>query len=140
MRLSGLVEKKSKSLDDVEQYSCRDCIEIAGVPESEEEDTNEIVVKVAWESLLVYKYHMMIFLYFVVYQSHDSAPLQNMALHVSAVGKHPKIIIKFVRRATKERFYHLCKQEIWDCQVYLTIKRSCLRASPQKIRNYLTNV
>ena len=140
VRLSGLVEQHSKSLNDIEQYSRRQRIEIAGVPESEEEDTNEIVVKVG-EIIGVQVSHDDIS------ASHrlPKPRFSTAARHgpVSAVGKHPKIIVKFVRRATKERFYQARKHLKSSSTRYLglsTTKYSSLRASPQKIRNYLMNV
>ena len=46
LRLSSIVEHQSIQINDIEQYSCRDCVEIAGVPEVEDENTNELVLKI----------------------------------------------------------------------------------------------
>ena len=89
-------------LDELEQYQRRDCVEITGIPTSDDEDTNDIVLNVA--DLLD-----------VNIEESDisiSHRLQaNTKFWTDANGlKHPPsppaIIAKFVRRDVKERFYN----------------------------------
>ena len=46
LRFSSIVEHQSIQINDIEQCSRRDCVDIAGVPEIEDENTNELVLKI----------------------------------------------------------------------------------------------
>ncbi|XP_048576861.1 uncharacterized protein LOC116604220 [Nematostella vectensis] len=45
-KMAGDLNTKKKSLDDIEQYSRRDCLEIKGVPLTPTENTNDVVKEV----------------------------------------------------------------------------------------------
>ncbi|CAB4032720.1 Hypothetical predicted protein, partial [Paramuricea clavata] len=40
LRLSTIVDQQSKELNEIEQYSRRDCVEISGLPQETDEDLN----------------------------------------------------------------------------------------------------
>ena len=46
IRLSQIVEEMKVNLNEMEQYSRRDCCEITGIPKTPDEDTNDLVIKV----------------------------------------------------------------------------------------------
>ena len=46
-KLSNLANGLSKELNDIQQYLCRDCCEITGIPPVQDESTDEIVIKIA---------------------------------------------------------------------------------------------
>lgn len=87
-----------KSLNDLEQYTRRDCLEIRGIPlpeESQEEDTNDIVLQLS---------HKM------------GIPLERNDISVShrirssRASVDPAIIVKFVRREMRESLYRARKR------------------------------
>ncbi len=90
------VKMLKESVNDLEQYLRRDCVEICGIPlNNDQEDTNNIVIKVA-EVIGV-----------------DIAPTDISVSHRlpkrAARGRsesNQNIIVKFVRRDVKEKFYH----------------------------------
>lgn len=103
-RLSTLVAHTVEELNNVQQYSRRDCVEISGIPEIRDENTNKLVIAVGT-------------LIGVQVNESDislSHRLPNTkASYVSAVKNNSqssnnisKIIVKFTRRDVKEKFYH----------------------------------
>ena len=98
--LSSANDLKSvqKSLNDLEQYTRRDCLEIWGIPlpeESQAEDTNEIVLQLSQKM---------------------GIPLERNDISVShrirssRTSVDPAIIVKFVRREMRERLYRARKR------------------------------
>ena len=97
--LSSANDLKSvqKSLNDLEQYTRRDSVEIRGIPlpeESQEEDTNEIVLQLSQKM---------------------GIPLERKDISVSHRIRRrslvdPAIIVKFVRREVRERLYRTRKR------------------------------
>ena len=94
-----VLEKNVTSLEDkcneLEQYSRRDCLEIKGIPIIKQEDTNEIVLKVA-ELVGVDDL-----------SNEDISISHRLPLSKNYRGKRtdPAIIAKFVRREDKEKLY-----------------------------------
>lgn len=88
----------SAAHNDLEQYVRRECVEIRGIPlpsSQSKEDTNEIVLKVA---------NLMD----VDIEDRDisiSHRLRNSESYKGKGNKCPPIIVKFVRRITKDKFY-----------------------------------
>ena len=97
--LSSANDLKSvqKSLNDLEQYTRRDSVEIRGIPlpeESQEEDTNEIVLQLSQKM---------------------GIPLERKDISVShrirsRSSVDSAIIVKFVRRELRERLYRARKR------------------------------
>ena len=85
--------KVKETCNDLEQYSRRECVEIHGIPPTQDdestEDTNEIVCKIG--ELIGFEIESQ-----DISVSHRLPTKGNWA---------PAIIAKFVRRETKEDFY-----------------------------------
>ena len=88
-----------KGNDDLQSYLRRDLLEIHGVPMSEDEKTDEIVLKVA--KLIVLD---------LVLNVNDISISHRLP---AAMGRVPVIIAKFVRRSVRDRFFN-CKRELHD--------------------------
>jgi hypothetical protein len=84
----------SDSCNDLEQYSRRDCLEIQGIPQSKDEDTNDIVKKVGD-------------LMGIEVDEDDISISHRLSMSNKYKGKrfNLPIIVKFVRREMKEKFY-----------------------------------
>ena len=101
LRLSNVVKQHSEVISNIEQYSRRDCVEISGLPEESDEDTNALTIKVG--SLMGLKINES-----DISVSH-CLPLKRQSQSYSSrlrpragavsntVDQHPKIIVKFVR-------------------------------------------
>ncbi|EDO29108.1 predicted protein [Nematostella vectensis] len=102
--MAGDLNTTKKSLDDIEQYSRRDCLEIKGVPVTPTENTNDVVKKVGE--------HMKVeILEEDISTSHRlPAPRPNPNQRPAKPGVHvnmptASIIVKFARRDVRDRFY-----------------------------------
>lgn len=106
LRLSSIVEHHSVQINDIEQYSRRDCVEIAGVPEGEQENTNELVMKIGNLIGVNINESDISVSHRLPKPSYSSRAREGMP---GFNTNHPKIIVKFVRRVTKEQFYRARK-------------------------------
>ena len=102
--LEGKVSALKSICNDHEQYSRRECLEIQGIPlppkgSTIRENTNELVLKVG---------NVM----GVQINKDDISVSQRLPMRQSYMGKRsvPAIIVKFVRRDTKELFYRAQKK------------------------------
>ena len=120
-----------KDSNDVRQYTRRDCLEIRGIPETKDEDTNSIVKRVG-DLMDIYLGDEAISI------SHRIPVSKNYK------GKNsmPAVIVKFVRRDVKDRFYK-ARTKLKDCtirdldygednQIYIN---ECLTERNQRIFN-----
>ena len=83
-----------------EQYTRRDCLEIRGIPVQQGEDTNDIIIKLGSKiGVEVNKNDISV--------SHR-LPLGGKAARSDTV--YPTIIVKFVRRDVRERYYRARKE------------------------------
>jgi exoribonuclease R len=46
LRLSNVIKQSNEALSNTEQYTRRVCVEIRGIPEEQDENTNELTIKV----------------------------------------------------------------------------------------------
>lgn len=92
--LTNELNQLKKSMNDLEQYSRRDCLEIHGVPATDKENTSEIVVNVA--KLLN-----------VDLKPDDISVSHRLGTRKSDSGKQqtPGIIVKLTRRELREKLY-----------------------------------
>lgn len=97
--LESKVTDVEKGNDDLQSYLRRDLLEIHGVPVSEDEKTDEIVLKVA--KLIVPD---------LVLNVNDISISHRLP---AAMGRIPVIIAKFVRRSVRDRLLN-CKRELRD--------------------------
>jgi hypothetical protein len=101
LRLSGVVDQQKSELNDIEQYLRRDCVEILGLPHEKDENLNDLVLRLG--SLMNVELH------------EDDISIthrlpvsrnENQRVTRSSANTFPKVIVKFTRRSTKEKFYH----------------------------------
>jgi hypothetical protein len=114
LRLSAIVNQQSEDINDMEQYSRKDCVEISGLPEEPGENTNALTIKVAslmgsnLEEKDISISHR-IPSNAQQNQSYSSRlrPREGSALNkINLANQFPKEIVKFARRGTKDQFYH----------------------------------
>jgi chromosome segregation ATPase len=93
------VRQLTDSVNDLEQYSRRECLEIQGIPLKNFDDTNSIVVNVGE-------------LMGINIKEEDISVSHRLPIRSNYRGKQadPTIIVKFVRRHTKEIFYRARKE------------------------------
>ena len=109
LRLSKIIEEIKDNMNDMEQYSRRECCEITGIPETPDEDTNDLVIKVgALMDIELDEDDIS-----VSHRLPTPSYASRVAMAPSSRPNHttiqPKIIVKFVRREAKELLYTNCK-------------------------------
>ena len=101
-QLQRQVDETQAQLEDLEQYSRRNCLLVHGIPESSQEDTNAVIRELAKDKL-----------------EQDISPLDIDRSHrlgqrgkKDAKGRqlHRPIIIKFSRYSTRSQFYDARKR------------------------------
>lgn len=103
MQSSSDIIVHSKAMNDLEQYSRRDCIEIRGVPFTQEESTDDIVEKVGE-------------IIGVDLETDDISISHRLADKVitrndgTQIKRDPAIIVKFTKRSTRDEFYYSRKK------------------------------
>lgn len=90
--------QNSNDINDLEQYSRRDCLEIRGVPQSKDEDTDEIVKKIG-DLMDVDLDDNDIS---VSHRLSDGFQTRSDGVQIKRV---PAIIVKFIRRSDRDEFY-----------------------------------
>ena len=90
-RLNNSIKQLEEDLNELQQYSRRDCLEIRGIPFHQDEDTDDTVKKVA--ELID------------VDVEDDEISISHRLPTDSKVKRDPAIIVKFVRRNTRDEFY-----------------------------------
>lgn len=98
-KLDDKVRQLETQSNDVRQYTRRDCVEIHGIPPTRDEDTNSIVREIG-DLMEVYL------------DEKDISISHRLPLGKKYKGKlsTPAIIVKFVRRDIKDKFYKARKQ------------------------------
>ena len=86
----------------IEQYSRRECVEISGLPVEAEENTTDLAIKVAsLMDLDLNERDISVSHRLPQRRTSDGATSRE----VDHARRFPKVIVKFVRRETKELFY-----------------------------------
>ena len=114
LRLSKIAEHHKDEINDLQQYTRRDCVEIYGLPQQMNEDTNQLVIKVGSLMGLDIKMTDISISHRLPQNtnSYSSRLRSRDGNRSSAVSKFPKLIVKFTRRETKELFYQSRKKLI----------------------------
>lgn len=134
--LDNMKMSSGKSLDTMEQYSRRNCLRIAGVPESPEENTDDIILDIAKSANVALSLHD-------IDRSHRLQP--RKPLNTDQSSRPRDIIIKCVSYRSRDAFfrakYHLKNSQCYS-NVYinedLTRNRAALLKSARnlvKIKN-----
>ena len=101
LRLSNVIKQRSETLRNIEQYSRRDCIEISGILEESDKDTNELKIKIgSLMGLNIHKNDISVSHRLPIKgqsQSYSSRLRPRAGAVSSAIHQHPRIIVKFVR-------------------------------------------
>ena len=99
LNLSNQLHVQKESINDVEQYIRRECLEISGIPQLPQEDTNEIVIKVGkLIGVNVGKADISVSHRLPTKVSYSNTVSRGRAFP-------PKIIANFVRRDIRDQFY-----------------------------------
>ena len=109
-KLSNLANGLSKELNDIQQYLRRDCCEITGIPPVQNESTDEIVIKIALLMGLNLNVKEISVSHRLPtrgksYSSRLRLATRSSGRNVDPALQYPRIIVKFVRRETKDLFY-----------------------------------
>ena len=95
LRLSGILERHSTELNEIEQYSRRECVEISGLPVEAEENTTDLAIKVAsLMDLDLNERDISVSHRLLQRRTSDGATNRE----VDHALRFPKVIVKFVRR------------------------------------------
>ena len=99
-------------IDNLEQYSRRDCLEIRGIPESTQESTDEIIMDLG----LMIGVHI---------QHDDISTSHRLPVRDSIdINTDPAIIVQFVRRHVRDAFYKAKKNLKDKSSKYLGFHRT----------------
>ena len=105
LRLSKIIEEMKDNINDMEQYSRRECCEITGIPETPDEDTNDLVIKVGALMDIELDEDDISVSHRLPTPSYASRVAMASSSRPNHTTIQPKIIVKFVRKETKELFY-----------------------------------
>jgi hypothetical protein len=110
LRLSNITKAQDEEINNMQQYSRRDCVEISGIPEEPDENTDALTVKIG--SLMGIRIHESDIsishrLPQKVQNESYSSRLRSREGTTSGnrANRFPKIIVKFARRSVKDQFY-----------------------------------
>ncbi|XP_028518224.1 uncharacterized protein LOC114576195, partial [Exaiptasia diaphana] len=90
-------------INELEQYSRRDCLEIRGIPQSRDEDTDEIAKKVGELIDVDLEYDD-------ISTSHRLSEGPQTRSDGVQVKRIPAIIVKFTKRSARDEFYQARKR------------------------------
>ena len=93
------------SLNNLEQYSRRECVEISGIPEVEGENTDDIVIKVGSLIGLEITKNDISVSHRLPKPSYSAAVREGPQSSSNTSSRAPNVIVKFVRRETRDHFY-----------------------------------
>ena len=104
--LTNRLQSCETCLNNLEQYSRRECVEISGIPEVKDENTDDIVIKVGSLIGLHLAKNDISVSHRLPKRSY-SAALREGPRQASSTSssRAPNIIVKFVRRETRDHFY-----------------------------------
>ena len=84
-------------IDNAEQYSRRDCLEVRGVPKQDAEENTDEIVQTIGEFIGV------------AIDANDISVSHRLSVSNVVRNRDPAIIVKFVRRNVRDRFYNAQK-------------------------------
>lgn len=108
LRLSKTISEVEEVMSDMQQYTRRECCEIAGIPMQPGEDTNDIVVRIGSLMGLELEESDISVSHRLPVPSYSSRMNNSSTSRPRSPGpalQLPKIIVKFVRRDAKEKFF-----------------------------------
>ena len=101
--LSNVCASLKVAIDELEQYSRRDCLELRGIPSSRDENTDDIVIKVAsLVNINIKKEDIS-----VNHRIRNSGIRGGSTVNSSSSrDMEPAIIVKFIKRDVRDALYH----------------------------------
>ena len=101
--LSNVCASLKVAIDELEQYSRRDCLELRGIPSSRDENTDDIVIKVAsLVNINIKKEDIS-----VSHRIRNSGIRGGSTVNSSSSrDMEPAIIVKFIKRDVRDALYH----------------------------------
>ena len=117
LRLSTIVNQHSKEINNIEQYSRRECAKISHLPEESNKNTNALaIIKVASlmglnlsEKDISISHCLRSSTQNQSYSSRLGPRDGSAPNKVNPANRFAKVIVKLMRREMKEQFYHGCK-------------------------------
>ncbi len=113
LRLSKCMDQHEEQINNMQQYSRRDCVEIAGLPQQMGENTNDLVIKVGAliglslsETDISVSHRLPQSTGKESYSSRLRPRDGATSSSLNAANQFPKVIVKFTRREVKEAFYN----------------------------------
>ena len=96
--LSDKLKVCKESLNNLEQYTRRECLEVSGIPELQDENTDELVIKVGSLMGVVINKEDISVSHRIPKPSFSSVAAGNRNNVEASTSTTPKIIVKFVHR------------------------------------------
>lgn len=123
-KLTNEVQQLRETANNQEQYLRRDCLEIKGIPVMSEEDTDEIVQKVA-EAVNVNVDKSDISVSHRLFKQSYSQVVRNGRENGDRNSSYPSIIVKFTRRNIRDNLYHARKRlkDVTTNDLHLDLER-----------------
>ena len=104
-KLQMYEDKYEEGLNNLEQYSRRECVEISGIPERQDEDTNDLVMKVGSLIGLDISESDISVSHRLPRRTYSAAVSDGPQASSNVPYRAPNIIAKFIRRNIRDRFY-----------------------------------
>lgn len=105
-RLSRSLNDTATEINDMNQYSRRECCEITGLPVEPSENTNNLVIKVgSLMGVALNESDISVSHRLPINKTYASRTRDGVGNQADPTSQFPKVIVKFVRRETKELFY-----------------------------------
>lgn len=108
LRLTNITNQHAKEMNEMEQYTRRDCVEISGIPVQQHEDTKDLVIQVGSLMGLDIDERDISVSHRLPSKSRSdsySSRLRSRVGSLNSSDQHQKIIVKFVRKDIKTSFY-----------------------------------
>ena len=114
LRLCNIIKAHDNEINNIQQYSRCDCVEISGIPE--EPDENVLTIKIGAllglqidEKDISISHRLPHKVQNETYSSRLRPREGASSVTLNSANRFPKIIVKFARRSVKDQFYQGCK-------------------------------
>ena len=112
LRLSNIIKTHDSEINNIQQYSRRDCVEISGTPEEPDENTNALTIKIGAllglqidEKDISISHRLPHKVQNETYSSRLRPREGASSVTLNFSNRFPKIIVKFARWSVKDQFY-----------------------------------
>ena len=112
LRLSNIIKTYDSEINNIQQYSRRDCVEISGIPEEPDENTKALTIKIGAllglqidEKDISISHRLPHKVQNETYSSRLRPREGASSVTINSSNRFPKIIVKFARQSVKDQFY-----------------------------------